>query len=70
MGTGVRERIFQPLGMIQSNFSVDDSQKAPDFALPYEEKDDEIRKMAFRNIGQRRTGRVDQLERRRTWPTG
>ncbi|MGB2984470.1 MAG: serine hydrolase, partial [Phycisphaerae bacterium] len=46
----VRERIFDPLGMTQSNFSVDDSQKAPDFALPYEEKDDEIRKMAFRNI--------------------
>jgi len=46
----VRERIFEPLGMTQSNFSVDDSQKAPDFALPYEEKDDEIRKMAFRNI--------------------
>ncbi|UCC31456.1 MAG: serine hydrolase [Phycisphaerales bacterium] len=47
---GVRERIFAPLGMTHSNFSVTDSQKAPDFALPYEEKDDEIRKMAFRNI--------------------
>lgn len=47
---GVRERIFVPLGMTQSNFSVNDCQKMPDHALPYEEKDDEIRRMAFRNI--------------------
>jgi len=46
----IRERIFKPLGMSSSNFSVNDSQKAPDYALPYEEKDDEIRLMAFRNI--------------------
>ncbi|MGD2108133.1 MAG: serine hydrolase [Phycisphaerae bacterium] len=46
----VRERIFQPLGMSQTNLSVNDSQKAPDYALPYEEKGDEIRRMAFRNI--------------------
>lgn len=46
----VQKRIFAPLGMTQSNFSVADSQKAADFALPYEEKDDQIRLMAFRNI--------------------
>ncbi len=31
----VRTRIFQPLGMASSNFSVADSQKARDFASPY-----------------------------------
>lgn len=53
-GTGwerfVRNRIFMPLGMTNSNFSVDDSQKAPDFAFPYIEKDDKIIKIQFRNI--------------------
>lgn len=46
----VRSRIFLPLGMSNSNFSVDDSQKAPDFALPYMEKDDKVIEIPFRNI--------------------
>jgi len=46
----VRSRIFKPLGMTQSNFSVLDSQKTDDFALPYREKDNKIQKMPFRNI--------------------
>ena len=46
----VRQRIFEPLDMVYSNFSVIESQQSPDFALPYEEKDDEIRLMQFRNI--------------------
>ncbi|UCE21706.1 MAG: serine hydrolase, partial [Candidatus Aminicenantes bacterium] len=46
----VRNRIFMPLGMTNSNFSVNDSQRAPDFALPYREKDDKIIKIPFRNI--------------------
>jgi CubicO group peptidase (beta-lactamase class C family) len=46
----VRTRIFQPLGMKTANFSVDESQTAPDFALPYNEKDGEIKRMEFRNI--------------------
>ncbi len=46
----VGERIFQPVGMNHSNFSVDDSQKSDDFSLPYEEKDDAILRMKFRNI--------------------
>jgi len=46
----VRARVFSPLGMKSSNFSVADSQRAPDFALPYEERDDKILRMAFRDI--------------------
>lgn len=46
----VRERIFVPLGMASANFSVADSQRAPDFALPYEERDDTVRRLEFRNI--------------------
>lgn len=46
----VRARIFGPLGMAHSNFSVADSQKSPDFALPYEERDDKVLLMEFRDI--------------------
>lgn len=46
----VRARIFRPLGMTHSNFSVADSQKSPDFALPYEERDDQVFLMDFRDI--------------------
>lgn len=46
----IRSRIFEPLGMTHSNFSVEDSRKAADFALPYEEKDDEVKVMPFRVI--------------------
>lgn len=46
----VRERIFAPLGMTSANFSVADSQRAPDFALPYEERDDTVQRLEFRNI--------------------
>lgn len=48
----VRERIFEPLGMTSSNFSVHDSQKAPDFALPYREDEDteKIERIPFREI--------------------
>jgi len=46
----VRARVFVPLGMTGSNFSVLDSQKAPDFALPYEERDDKVLRMEFRNV--------------------
>ena len=47
----VRERVFEPLGMTRTNFSVDDSQKDADHALPYKEDDDEkIVLMPFRNI--------------------
>lgn len=46
----VRARVFVPFAMSGANFSVLDSQKAPDFALPYEERDDKVQRMEFRNI--------------------
>lgn len=48
----VRKRIFEPLGMTSSNFSVNDSQKAGDFAQPYEEIKEKIIKVPFRNLDQ------------------
>jgi len=46
----VKKRIFEPLGMKESNFSVEDSKKAADFALPYMEKDEKVIEIPFRNI--------------------
>jgi len=46
----VRARIFAPLGMKGSNFSVEDSKKSPDFAKPYQEKDEKVIDIPFRNI--------------------
>ncbi|MFQ6070801.1 MAG: serine hydrolase [Candidatus Aminicenantales bacterium] len=47
----VRERIFSPLGMKESNFSVEDSKKAPDYALPYyKAKNGQVIEIPFRNI--------------------
>lgn len=47
---GVRSRIFAPLGMKRSNFSVADSQKDSDFAYPYDEREEKIVKIPFRDI--------------------
>jgi CubicO group peptidase (beta-lactamase class C family) len=46
----VRARIFEPLGMKSSNCSVNDSQKASDFAQPYREAKGKLEKVPFRNI--------------------
>jgi CubicO group peptidase (beta-lactamase class C family) len=46
----IEDRIFRPLGMNSSNFSVATSQLSEDFARPYIEKDDEVRETPFRNI--------------------
>jgi CubicO group peptidase (beta-lactamase class C family) len=46
----VRMRIFQPLGMNTSNFSVTDSQKTADFAEPYSVKKNVVTKVPFKNI--------------------
>ena len=47
----VDERLFTPLGMERSNFSVEVSQKDDNFSLPYRENDDdEIEEIPFRNI--------------------
>ncbi|SYZ72656.1 Beta-lactamase [Candidatus Zixiibacteriota bacterium] len=48
----VRERIFNPLGMTASNFSVLESQKAADYALPYKEEDSVVNEIPFRQITQ------------------
>lgn len=46
----VQQRVFKPLAMQHSNFSVDDSQKTDNFAYPYAERNDDIQKISFRNI--------------------
>ncbi len=46
----VRARILTPLEMKRTNFSVEDSQKDTDHALPYREYKDKIEKIPFRNI--------------------
>lgn len=46
----IRARILGPLEMNATNFSVNDSQKSADFALPYEYKDEKVIPMKFRNI--------------------
>jgi CubicO group peptidase (beta-lactamase class C family) len=50
----VRQRILAPLGMRSSNFAVADSQKSPDFALPYkvarEGSSEEVKQVPFRVI--------------------
>jgi CubicO group peptidase (beta-lactamase class C family) len=47
----VQERIFEPLGMNASNFSVNDSQKSDNYALGYKiNSDEKVEKMDFRNI--------------------
>src|SRR5262249_716593 len=45
-----RSRIFKPLAMSASNFSVRESQKTDDYALPYAKVGSEIRRVAFYNI--------------------
>jgi len=46
----VREIVFAPLGMGRSNFSVEDSKKDADHALPYIYRDKKITLIPFRNI--------------------
>jgi YD repeat-containing protein len=46
----IRERILTPVGMNGTNFSLKDSQGAPDFALPYRKGNDvkaEVKRMPF-----------------------
>ena len=45
-----RERIFRPLGMTASNFSVLDSRKSDDFARPYAKVGDAVKLVPFYNI--------------------
>ena len=46
----VRKRIFEPLEMKSANFSVKDSQKSADFAKPYDNRDDLVVLIPFRDI--------------------
>jgi CubicO group peptidase (beta-lactamase class C family) len=46
----VRKSVFVPLGMSSSNFSVTDSQKSPDYSLPYTVVKEQITEIPFRNI--------------------
>ncbi len=46
----VRSLVFEPLGMRRSNFSVVESQKDADFALPYDDRDGKVVKIPFRDI--------------------
>jgi CubicO group peptidase (beta-lactamase class C family) len=46
----IEDRIFRPLNMNSSNFSVTASQLSEDFARPYVEKDGEVNEVPFRNI--------------------
>jgi dipeptidyl aminopeptidase/acylaminoacyl peptidase/CubicO group peptidase (beta-lactamase class C family) len=45
-----RRRIIEPLGMEHTNFSVTDSQKTDDFALPYSKIKDDVKRVPFHNI--------------------
>jgi len=45
-----RQRILTPLGMSETNFSVEDSKKAPDFSFPYQEVNGQIEQIPFCNI--------------------
>jgi CubicO group peptidase (beta-lactamase class C family) len=45
-----RRRIFEPLGMTSSNFSVGDSNKSADYSLPYEKKEGKVVEVPFRDI--------------------
>lgn len=46
----VRTRIFEPLGMKDSYFSVEESRKKPDVSFPYGEKEDKAIELPFRNL--------------------
>lgn len=47
----IKERLFKPLGMTNSNTSADDMVKAPDYAIPYwEGKDGIVRKVDVLNV--------------------
>jgi len=43
----IQKRILDPLGMNSTNFSVTESQKSSDFALPYKKINDEIKNIPF-----------------------
>jgi len=45
-----RKRIFEPLGMTSSSFSIEDMKAKADHSLPYGEKKDKVEEIPYRNI--------------------
>lgn len=46
----VQDRILTPLGMYNTNFSVEEMQKSSNYAAPYIEKNDVLKSMPLRNL--------------------
>ncbi len=46
----IQNRIFDPIGMNLSNFSVDDSQQSNDYASPHSERNEKTEIIPFRNL--------------------
>ena len=46
----VKKRIFEPLGMVSSNFSVEDSKCSVDYSLPYSSNGKKVSEVNFRNM--------------------
>ena len=46
----VKERIFLPLEMKHTNFSIEETKNQNNYAFPYLEKNDQLKKMPFRNL--------------------
>ena len=46
----VEKRILGPLGMVRSNFSVQDMQEDDNFSYAYNDRDRQIERIPFRNI--------------------
>ncbi len=72
----VKEKIFDPLGMNNSDFSVNDLQKANDFSYGYREHKDSVLKMDYRNIdpigpaGSINSNAIDMSKWLITWVNG
>jgi CubicO group peptidase (beta-lactamase class C family) len=47
---GVRAQVLDPLGMKRTNFTVANSQKDSDYALPYREREGKLEKIPFRSL--------------------
>ena len=46
----IRERIIEPLGMVDTNFCIEDTKKVENKSLPYEFNNGEIKEMPFSDI--------------------
>ncbi|MBI3680429.1 MAG: serine hydrolase [Acidobacteria bacterium] len=46
----VKQRIFTPLGMTNSDFSTNEAVKAPDYSTPHEKREEKVQVIPWRNI--------------------